>query len=230
MRLVVRPIDVWPGTLTPEGKRQYAQFSASWSDTVDLLEREAKHLGVRDDVVLQLAVTERDCRLDGWIRADARPTHPGAIVSMETRHGPLRYSTDLFTGSGHGYSYGRRTLPGWQANVRAIALGLEALRKVDRYGIAKGGEQYVGYRQLGAGTPMGPAGSLTVEQAAVLLCDATAEEVGEDPRDVDRVISVATALWRDAAKKHHPDVGGDPEYFRRLTEAKDLLVGGGSRQ
>ena len=39
----------------------------------------------------------------------------------------------------------------WQDNVRAIALGLEALREVDRYGIAKKGEQYAGWKALPSG-------------------------------------------------------------------------------
>lgn len=34
----------------------------------------------------------------------------------------------------------------WQHNVRSIALGLESLRAVDRYGISKRGEQYAGFR------------------------------------------------------------------------------------
>lgn len=43
----------------------------------------------------------------------------------------------------------------WQHNVRSIALGLEALRAVDRYGISRRGEQYAGYRAAltaGSGT------------------------------------------------------------------------------
>lgn len=38
----------------------------------------------------------------------------------------------------------------WEHNVRAIALTLEALRAVDRYGTT-GGRQYAGFRQLQAG-------------------------------------------------------------------------------
>lgn len=34
----------------------------------------------------------------------------------------------------------------WQHNIRSIALGLEALRAVDRYGISRRGEQYAGFR------------------------------------------------------------------------------------
>src|SRR5690349_15087060 len=118
--VVTRPLVLWPHAETRGRKR--SQFKAAWSDTVWLLEREVGLLGGRQ-AVMQIAITEDDLRLDGRIRANARPTHPGVVVSFESRHGPLEYATDVFDD--------------WQDNVRAIALGLEALRKVDRYGIAK---------------------------------------------------------------------------------------------
>lgn len=237
MRLTTRPIEAWPGDLTPEGRRQVAQFSASWSDTQLLLEREVRFLteGDQRHVVLQLAITDRDVRNDGWIRADARPEHPGVIVSFDSLHGPLRYSTDRFSHASFSVRKGQpgscrwttERIPGWQCNVRAIALGLEALRKIDRYGIASGGEQYHGWRALGAGTPM-PAAQMTVDEAARLLCDATMTTIGEDASDIARVSVLAMSLWREAAKVHHPDAGGDPEMFRRLTEARDVLIKAGA--
>lgn len=221
MNLRFRPIDQWPaGKLLTDDQREYSRFSATWRDTLQILEREISNLGA-NELVLQVAADERAMRLDGGLRADAKPTHPGVIVSFETRkYGPLRYFTDRFKGSGYG-GY----LNGWQSNVRAIALGLEALRKVERYGIANRGEQYTGWKQLGSGIEVGPAGApMTVDEAARLLCDATMDEIGEDPSDVGRVASVANSLWREAAKLHHPDAGGDPEAFRRLTQARDVLL------
>lgn len=207
MRLVVRPIDLWPGELTPQSRREPSRFSASWSATVNLLEQEAEHLGVGGEIVLQLAVVERDCRLDGWIRANASPSHPGVIISFDSRHGPLRYSTDRF-----GWGGGTH-LPAWQANVRAIALGLEALRKVDRYGIAKGGEQYVGYRALAAGANTHP---MNRDEALWML----ARHSGMTRPEVAENLGKA---YRSAAHELHPDRGGDPEDFRRLGEARALL-------
>jgi hypothetical protein len=49
-------------------------------------------------------------------------------------------------------------------NARAIALGLEALRKVDRYRITKRGEQYTGWSALPPATPMGAA-KMTADDA-----------------------------------------------------------------
>lgn len=218
MILVARPIDVWPGELRSENQRQSPQFTASWSDTTDLLAREVKHLtprGKSAEVVLQMAVAERDLRLDGWIRADARPDHPGVIISFESKHGPLRYSTDLFTGRSW------KALPGWQANVRAIALGLEALRRVDRYGISRGGEQYRGWNALPPGVPM-PAAQMTVEEAARFILEQSGDGAFDFHELLDDDVLVAD-LYRTAAKRLHPDHGGDPEMFKRLTEARDLL-------
>jgi hypothetical protein len=100
-----------------------------------LLERELRALRAKN-IVIQAAVTDQDIRNDGWLRANARPEHPGVILTFDSRHGPLSYPCDAFND--------------WQANVRAIALALEALRKVDRYGVTKRGEQYTGWKALPA--------------------------------------------------------------------------------
>lgn len=208
MRLVVRPIETWPGALTPERDREPSRFRARWQATVDLLGREVANLD-GDEVVLQAAVTERDCRIDGWIRAGATPSHPGVIVSFESRHGPLRYWTDRFGWGGPSH------LPAWQANVRAIALGLEALRSVDRYGIGRAGEQYVGYRALGAG-PGEDHQPMTRDEALWMLArhsGMTRPDVAECP----------DKAYRLAAHDLHPDRGGDPDDFRRLGEARRLV-------
>lgn len=42
--------------------------------------------------------------------------------------------------------------------------------------------------------------------------------------DFVRTVHRHQSLWREAAKTHHPDAGGDPVLFRQLTEARDLLI------
>lgn len=217
MRLVARPIDQWPGKLRPDVSRAMPTFTASWSSTVDLLEREVDMIAARgvSEAAIQLAVVESDLRLDGWIRANARPAHPGVIVAFESKYGPLRYHTDYFASN--------YEMAGWQANVRAVALGLEALRRVDRYGITKDGEQYKGWNALPAGTPMRAA--MTVEEAALFI----AEHSGWASADLDALVDepgVLDAEYRRAAKRLHPDVGGDPALFRRLQQARELLEAG----
>lgn len=218
MKMTVRPIGQWPGPMTPNDERVWSPFKASWSETTDLLDREVYMLATsQTEVVMQMAVTERDCRLDGWIRSDARPTHPGVIISFDSVHGPLRYHTDRFRSN--------QRQEGWQANVRAIALGLEALRKWDRYGLAKDGQQYAGWRQLGSGTiELGEA--MTKGQAAIELLHG-AGQVKIDSKLVDEIINdpVTMQRWyRVAARKHHPDTGGDGLLMHRLVKARDLLA------
>jgi hypothetical protein len=41
--------------------------------------------------------------------------------------------------------------PSWQDNVRAIALGLHDLRRIERYGIVESDEHLTGFKQLTAG-------------------------------------------------------------------------------
>lgn len=202
MRTIVRPIQQWPDP--PTKRRERSRFDSGYESTKALLERECRHLGARE-VVIQLAVAESDIRIDGtYPKASARIDHPGVIVSFESKHGPLRYSTDTFTN--------------WLDNLRAIALGLEALRKVDRYGIGRGGEQYQGWNALPPGMPMGAA--MTFEDACrVLGLDPTLAVGGEAVRQA----------FKHLSKTHHPDAGGDPEEFRSLVTARDLLLADSGR-
>jgi len=209
MILTFRPLkqrpegwDVWPKRTTP--------FRAPYSDTLDLLDRELSNLGASEPI-LQVDAEPGDVRIDGQLRANAKVHYPGVILSFETKQfGTLAYTCNAYDGWG-----GR---PGWQANLRAITLGLEALRKVERYGIANRGQQYAGWAELPSGIPMGQA--MTYEEAVDLLRDAAGYNGCALPP-----VPSASELFRQASKRHHPDVGGDPEMFRKLVEARDLIEG-----
>lgn len=208
--IIYRPIETWPGELTRH--RRGSQFSADFRSTVRLLSDEVDHLtDPRFDtlIVVQLAVDERELRRDGsGLLAHVQPEHPGVIVSFESDDaGPLRFSCDR-------YDAGRGQ--GWRHNLRAIALGLQALRAVDRYGLGSGREQYTGFGALppGAPTAMGPA-TMTIDQAQRLLgLDGAPYSVPDDVR----------RAYRRLAAEHHPDRGGDPDLFREATVARDLLL------
>jgi hypothetical protein len=201
-----RPISEWPGAVTED--RQRSRFDSPWSKTLRLLARELEHIVKPGETpVLEMAISESQIRLDGYPYASAKPDHPGVILSIESKWGPLRYPCDTFDS--------------WQDNVRAIALALEALRKVDRYGVTKRGEQYAGWRALP------PAGASTVnmttEEAATILV-RTAGAVGSAAHS--RVLSdagLARKLYLRAAKLSHPDSGGAPGAFERLSDAKRVL-------
>lgn len=217
MRLVYRPIVTWPGTFTRQ--RKPSPFTASFRETLQVLDRELSFLGA-DEAVVQLAVAESAIRLDGTLRGDRKPPeHPGVVLAFTSkRYGPLQYATDVFE-----RGWGRDSDTAWRQNLRAIALGLEALRKVDRYGISRRGEQYVGWKQLGSGTPMAAASStMTLEEAARFI----AEAAGSPAWGTKGIIGIAAnrqSAYRLAAVKLHPDAGGSTEDFQRLQAAKALL-------
>src|SRR4029077_707905 len=78
-------------------------------------------------------------------------------------------------------------------------LGLEALRKVERYGIAKRGEQYTGWKALppGSGAEVGVERRMTRRQAEEFF--ARFGNAGEE----------WSVMYRRAVAQLHPDVGGD---------------------
>src|ERR1700683_1011787 len=152
----VKPIRDWPGKITKV--RQRDKFGTSYAKTLDMLDREIRKLAGRQ-VVIQLALEFGQIRNDGRPYADAKPTHPGVIVCFNSKYGPLSYSTDRYLD--------------WHANVRAIALALEALRTVDRYGVSREGSQYTGYKQLAAAavTTGNGTGILAEEDAAKFIAE-----------------------------------------------------------
>lgn len=219
----LRPIDTWPGELTPPGGREWSPFSASHEQTLRLLDDELLHLGA-GEAVIQVALPERAFRADGSIRGDAKePAHPGVILTFDAPAlGPLRYWTDRYEAR---RSPGSGPYSGWKHNLRAIALGLEALRKVERYGIAERGEQYAGWKELGAGVPLGPPPPMTADDAARIIAVGadwpTTHDTLAELKDDPDVLAVA---YRRASKRNHPDAGGSPDVFRKITEARDLLA------
>lgn len=196
-------------------------FTISWAKAMALLDREASHLAgtpmYHVNVYVEVDLPPSAIRQDGGIRADAtrRIASPVVAVEVPTADGPpLRMVSARYSDG-----YGSRYLSGWQANVYAVAKTLEALRAVNRWGAANG-EQYRGFAAIGAtssGTALGAG--LTPEDARRIL--AKAAGVATDmPSTPDHVAS----LYRRAAVKHHPDRGGDPALFARITEARDLLL------
>lgn len=210
MRYEIRPLGQWDRPVT-DPRASSARFRADWNSTLDLLIREVDMLD-GSLVVLQIDVEDGELRRDGMLRANARVGFPGVKVSFTSRHGPLTYATD---------AYEQRywnDLPGWQANIRAIALALEALRAVDRYGVTTSGEQYRGWTAIASKPAL-----MTREQAAEFLAHWAG--LGTTLGLFDGYPNAVQAAYRAAAKRVHPDVGGDPDLFRRLTAARDLLIG-----
>ena len=180
--------------------RQRSRFKASYSKTLYLLERELWHVGAKQ-VVLQMALQPSDIRLDGMPRVNAKPSHPGVILSFQTKRGPLSFPCD---------TYDR-----YEDNLRAIALSLEALRSVDRYGITGNGEQYRGWERL---PPPETHEGWTAYQAQEFIGGIVAVWDWSSREAAERAI-------REAEKATHPDIqGGDAEKFKLVQHARVTIL------
>jgi hypothetical protein len=208
VRYTVRPISdrTW---LRPE-RRTRSRFTATWRDTLTLLSREVDAL-------------KNHIRQDGMLRSDARPSDPAVVVAFESKHGPLLYRSDSFNAP----AWGARDVPVWQANVRAVALTLESLRAVDRYGATETGQQYTGFKALPAGRAM-PASHMTATEAAAVLERVAIGEMGESrERVVERIqaeSAYAREVWHEARKMSHPDHrDGDQTLWDQVEQAAAVL-------
>lgn len=186
------------------GGRMRSPFSALWGTTVAELSRELRTLSAKR-IVLEADFRQRDIRVDGLPRADARTASPGVVLAFESKHGPVQYPCGAFID--------------WRDNVRAISLSLEALRRVDRYGVSKRGEQYRGWLALPAGAD-DTFGIHTEEQAWAALADAAGV-----PRDTSPLMGGLSEneVVKRALFATHPDRGGNPEAFRKVQRAREVL-------
>jgi len=188
------PIDKWPGV--HRTSRKGSAFRVTPTRQLDRLEEELNKLGAKD-ILIQCYLSRDDIRNDGWPRASAKPPNPGIVISFTDRRGnELSFPCDTY------YD--------WFDNLYAIALSLEALRAVDRYGVTKSAEQYQGWRRLGAPAEVDTRGWAYEHLARV--ADTSVAALKDDPAAVD-------LAYRAAVRKTHPDHGGNIEAFRLVTEA-----------
>lgn len=213
-------LEEWPEGVhrTKPQDRRDSLFKARWTDTLSLLERELNHLEAHSDRT-QIKTFHRPSvvRRDGGLRSDApRPDNPGVILTFEVfkwngtrnergqklgRYVPVQFECDTFL---H-----------WKDNVRAIALSLEALRKVERYGVARARAVEVGRKAL----PAAFAGrGMTLEDARETL----ARFSGLSVEEVAGPTQIREA-YRQAAMRTHPDKGGNHEDAARVNVAYEVL-------
>lgn len=225
MRWVWRPIDRWPREQTKQREwspfrtrmndGSYRRREIGWEETSVDLERELRALNVRE-AVIQLALSERDIRIDGQIKLNARLQHPGVVLTFTAPDkGVLTFACDKWTS--------------WQANIRGITKGLEALRLLDRYGITTTGEQYTGWKELPSGIPLSEQTApepMSIEQAARIVVGwiSGAHDLTQNARTAIEDADYRRYAYRQALKHLHPDAGGsDSDAFLRLQEAIKLL-------
>lgn len=214
LRWQIRSLPAWTDPETAN-RRGAHLFRASWDDTLKLLLDEIDRIGGQYPVVLQLLCDDSDIRVDGMLRKQANVRHPGVVVSFQTENlGPLRYATDAYDQQYYG------GLTGWQANIRAVALSLQALRAVDRYGVTKRGEQYVGWRAIAAPAPTFSSAG----EAFRWMRKYAADELGLIVIEGELT---PRKLYRAMAMKMHPDQGHPRADWDRLDEARRMLTEAG---
>ncbi len=201
------PLERWPGERTPNHRRKNAQFRSTYAATLDLLEDELRHLGAKE-IVIQAPFLLDQIRNDGWPKSSASPYDVAVVLSFETKSGVLAFPCDRFTS--------------FADNVRAIALSLQALRAVDRYGVTRRAEQYSGWKQL---PPPSDQPFANKTEAAAFL----SAQVYGDPGKAARILTdreFREAAYRSAASRMHPDSpGGSHDLFVVLQAAKKRLDG-----
>lgn len=151
---------------------------------IQRLTRELGLLGAADEVLS----TNVAVRLDGMPRSDkAEPGDPGAAVYFTLRGKPLCLACDKWTRVAD--------------NIASIAQHIDALRRIERYGIGTIDQAFAGYAQLEAA----PFEWWIVLE---LRASATLVEVEE--------------AFRRLAKTAHPDLpGGSHDRMARLTAARE---------
>ncbi|MEP7304176.1 MAG: J domain-containing protein [Acidobacteriota bacterium] len=152
------------------------------------LELEVDRLGARNPVLS----TNVSLRLDGRPRSDENPSDPGAAIYFSFKGKANVLACDRF-----------RTVAD---NIAAIAGHIEALRRVERYGVGTIEQALAGYKAL-------PADSAANWRAVFGF--------GVEARvTVDQV----DTAYKSLAKAKHPDVGGTEVEMAHLNRARDYAL------
>lgn len=152
---------------------------------LDRLEGELRRLGADDDVILS---TNVPVGVRGMpLSVDREPADPGVAVYITLHRKPLVFACDKWDRVAD--------------NLAAVAQHIDALRRIERYGVGKLDQAFQGYAAL--------------------------PPAAEDWREVLGVGEYATleqvdAAFLEKAKTAHPDVGGTHDEMARLTAARDF--------
>lgn len=194
----------------PAGGRGYSRFKAGWESTSKMLVDELERIGA-SDVVLEMDIGRQDVRVDGSVRGTATPRTPGVRLGIgDSAHGSLEFEGNAYHD--------------WRDNVRAIALTLEALRAVCRYGCVQA-QQYRGFAALPPGENADVAAmafrQVVVELAAIARGEwvNVAPNLTATPLDAELRRRLAAA----AILKAHPDHGGTSALLARATALRERL-------
>lgn len=200
-RLIFRPLRAYPHKQTPHHQRESWPSKVTLSKAAESLLQQLRLLGCDATAYIEADVEERHIRQDGQLYASARAKSPMVIVSARHRRlGDVRWANDRYQS--------------FEENVRAIALTIQNLRAIERYGCVRDNEQFTGFKAL----PERASETLSRETAiAVLNRHASAPMADTTPSSMARA-------YRSARGRTHPDVNaGDATAFHAVEAAARVL-------
>jgi hypothetical protein len=130
MAIIFQPVQLGR-PIIPERTKANCRFKATYTQTINLLDREARQLGGRD-VVVELVCESNNIGARGGVLRD--PKDPSVRITVTTKKRAINLTCTRFS---H-----------WHENLRGCALTLERLRLLEAYGCIRGDEQYAGFAAL----------------------------------------------------------------------------------
>jgi hypothetical protein len=215
MEIKIIPITKWVGKKNDVPRS--SQFRATYSDTLKILKFELEKADIYGEAQLQMFIRPEDMRLDGNMRASVKPYEPGVKLVFQ------RLGEKFFDEREQKWIWRLKTVSypcdafdDWQDNVRAIALSMEKLRTVERYGVFKYGDIM---DRLSLPAADGKASS--ADEAAQIISEFSGENAANI---VAYKIKFADA-YRQAVMRVHPDNAdtGSMELFLKVQDAKKVL-------
>lgn len=176
-------------TANADGSRNQFSLKESLSpvDAARRLQVECDRLGATSAILS----TNLELRMDGTPRADRRdPYDVGAAVYFTLEGKPICLACDKWTRVAD--------------NIAALAQHIDALRRIDRYGVGRMAQAFAGYSLPAQATPSDWTRVLKVPETA------TRDEIN--------------TAYRRLAADHHPDRGGDVDEMILLNAARDAAL------
>ena len=207
MALVYRRLTAWPPgrARVPLIEQEGSPFRAAHDATIEQLERELRHVSAAGAAVQIDVESARELRGDGGgPRIDARMRSSAVVLTFRKQIYVREQWNDVPV------TFASAKFDLWQDNLRAITLGMEALRRVERYGITSAGEQYRGFAAL----PSSTTPAVSTDQAADIIRGRSMVD-GATAQSILASATVAKEYVRIArAKTHQPESGARADHGR----------------
>lgn len=186
----------WPRT-TPQEREKNRDFKASIATTTTELKKEMKRMGV-DEWRASTGSGGSYTKSNGLPKYDANPDDPGFV---------LRWTDD-----GEQFAVACDDYSRLRDNLRSVYLWVHETRMRSQRPVTTADAEFAAAR-----LPSGDG------KDAVAATAPPHEVLEVDPDAGEEIVQAA---FRQKAKSAHPDQGGDPAEWQRLTDAKEAMLGG----